>query len=95
MYWVIIDVFGKLVEITYRNNQWRAFYLGSEGKKRLATDISIPGGLAASEVPDYIADLCHEWATSANPSVVVLKQSRKAIGWKIVYVWAIIIPSST
>lgn len=67
-----LDVFGKLVEVNRRNEQWLVFYVGNEGKKRMATDISVPNSIPESEVINYIADLCHEWATSNNPSVTQL-----------------------
>ncbi len=68
-----LDVFGKSVEVVKRDNQWRTFYLGNEGKKRAATDITIPSSVPESDVVAYVADLCHEWATSAHPSVTVTK----------------------
>ncbi|NVK55334.1 MAG: hypothetical protein HWE26_06950 [Alteromonadaceae bacterium] len=71
---MLLDVFGKLVEVNYTRNRWCVFYLGSEGKKRLATDIQIPNDITAVNVRKYIADLCHERATPANPAVVVLRQ---------------------
>ena len=68
-----LEVFGKLVEVNRRNRRWLIFYLGNEGKKRTATDISIPDNISEAEVVSYIADLCHEWATPKNPEVKVLK----------------------
>lgn len=67
-----LDVFGKLVEVKQRNRQWLVFYLGNEGKKRKATDIHVPEGLPESEVVNYIADLCHEWATMDKPHIRML-----------------------
>lgn len=67
-----LDVFGKLVEINSRNGQWVVFYLGNEGKKRKAVDIHIPNYIPESEVVNFIADLCHEWATPNRPKVRVL-----------------------
>jgi hypothetical protein len=49
--------------------RWTAFYSGPEGKRRLATDIVVPAGTAESEIQQYLADLCHEWATEQHPSV--------------------------
>ncbi len=67
-----LDVFGRLVEITRSNNRWHTFYCGNEGKKRIAEDIKIPDNISESDVVGYVADLCHEWATSANPGVNVI-----------------------
>ncbi len=67
-----LNVFGRSVEVVQRNNKWMVFYLGNEGKKRLADDIYIPDHVPHSEVVGYIADLCHEWATQAHPTVTIL-----------------------
>ena len=63
------DVFGRQVLITNSKSGWKAFYLGSEGKKRPATDIAIPSDIPESEIERYLGDLCHEWATEYHPSV--------------------------
>lgn len=76
-----LDVFGRTIEVVKRNDRWMVFYTGNEGKKRAATDIIIPSTVAESDVVAYVADLCHEWATPAHPSVAIIKPlnySRKA-----------------
>ena len=40
--------------------------LGNEGKKRPANDIVLPAHLKEADLVEYIADLCHEWASPAN-----------------------------
>jgi len=65
-----LDVFGRMVLIERCADGWEVFYLGSEGKRRLAEDIFIPSTILEGELERYVADLCHEWATSRNPSVV-------------------------
>lgn len=67
-----LDVFGKLVEVNQRNGQWLVFYVGNEGKKRKAPDILVPNTIQEPDVINYIADLCHEWATPTNPAVKVI-----------------------
>jgi len=57
------DVFGRHVLIVEKDGGWEAFYLGSEGKRRIAKDISVPSGITESEMIQYLGDLCHEWAT--------------------------------
>jgi hypothetical protein len=64
-----LDVFGRNVLIVERDGGWEAFYVGSEGKRRIAKDISVPSGIAESEMIQYLDDLCHEWATERNNSV--------------------------
>lgn len=58
-----LNVFGKKIEVARKENQWKVFYFGNEGKKRAAEDIVLPAGLKEEEIVAYIADLCHEWAT--------------------------------
>ena len=64
-----LDVFGRRLEIVRRNRKWLTFYPGSDGKKRQAHDIQLPDDLPETELIEYIADLCHEWASAANKSV--------------------------
>jgi len=63
------DVFGRDVLIVEKDGAWEAFYLGSEGKRRIAKDISVPSSITESELIQYLDDLCHEWATDRNNSV--------------------------
>jgi len=66
------DVYGRKIEIVKHDNQWRIFYLGDEGKKRMADDITIPSHLAESDLLNYLADLCHEWSREGFDRVVKL-----------------------
>ena len=64
------SVFGKkIIEIVRKNNEWQAFYLGNEGKKRKAEDIVIPSSVRETEMEDHIADLFHELATPSNNEI--------------------------
>ena len=63
------DVFGRNVLILEKDGGWEAFYLGNEGKRRPAPDIPVPSSIAASDMAQYLDDLCHEWATDRNSSV--------------------------
>ena len=71
-----IDVFGKDVLIVEKDGGWEAFYLGNEGKRRVAKDITVPSSISESEMIQYLDDLCHEWATDRNNSV-------KRVDWNI------------
>jgi hypothetical protein len=64
-----LEVFGRLVLVTESDDGWVAFYLGGEGKKRLAKDIVIPADLHESEIEQYLGDLFHELATEQHPDV--------------------------
>ena len=67
-----LDVFGKLVEAQFREGQWLVFYIGDEGKKRPAHDLVIPEDIAETELPKYLADLCHEWARPGYKQVEII-----------------------
>ncbi len=68
-----LDVFGRMLLIERYADGWAVFYLGSEGKRRPAEDIFIPSTVPEGELERFVADLCHEWATSRNPSVVRIR----------------------
>ena len=63
------DVFGRDVLIVEKDGGWEAFYLGIEGKRRPANDITVPAGITESEMTRYLDDLCHEWASDRNNGV--------------------------
>ena len=64
-----LDVFGKRVWVERDSAGWKVWYVGPEGKRRPASDIRVPASLGDHEVAQYIADLCHEWATERHPEV--------------------------
>ena len=49
------------------------FYRGTEGKRRAAPDLVVPNDVGESQLGQYLADLCHEWATERHPDVRRLK----------------------
>lgn len=67
-----LDLFGHWVLVLREQDRWVVFYLGNDGKRRAATDLVIPAEYSESEIPRYLADLCHEWATPQHPDVRVL-----------------------
>ncbi len=66
---VRFDVFGTPIGVERRDDRWLVFYLGVEGKHRLADDIRIPPALEEEALAEYLADLRHEFATPAHPDV--------------------------
>ncbi len=68
-----LNVYGQLIEVIRKDGNWTVFYLGNEGKKRLANDIRVPKEIRETELIEYITDLCHEWATPNNNKVKLLK----------------------
>ena len=64
-----LDLFGRPVLVERRGGGWQAYYLGVEGKRRPAHDMVIPDELSEAQIPEYLADLCHEWASERHPTV--------------------------
>jgi hypothetical protein len=65
------NIFGSLIAVTGTGGVWRAFYLGTEGKRRPA-DFVVPSDIAEDELCEYLADLFHEDATPRNNHAVQL-----------------------
>ncbi len=72
------DVFGRALGIARREGEWRAYYLGSDGKRREAREVVIPPSVPESELPRYLTDLFHESATPEHPEVVTLDGTRRS-----------------
>jgi hypothetical protein len=51
------DVFGRHIFIARSDGSW------------LASDIIIPASVSEDDLPQYLADLCHEWATASHSDV--------------------------
>jgi hypothetical protein len=63
------DVFGRQVLVLRTEHGWSAFDTGPEGKRRPAHDLVIPASVAEAEIERYLADVCHERATTKHPAV--------------------------
>ena len=63
------NVFGKIVEIYRIKNTWCVYYIGNEGKKRLANYIFISSDVPENKLVEHLSDLCHEWARPNNMEV--------------------------
>ena len=59
------NIYGTLIAVRGNPGAWRAFYLGTEGKRRPA-DFIIPDDIQADALCEYLADLFHEEATPRN-----------------------------
>ena len=66
---IILEVFGRRVQAVKSDEIWQMFYLSADGKRRPADDIMVPDFVTESEIVNFIADLCHEWATEKHPEV--------------------------
>lgn len=59
------NVFGTLVAVVGAAGNWQAYYLGNEGKRRLA-DFVVPTDIGSGDLAEYLDDLFHEDATPRN-----------------------------
>ena len=57
------NLYGRKIEVIRSQGSWRVFYLGPEGKKRLAEDLLIPNHVQEEDLLRYLEDLLHEWAS--------------------------------
>ncbi len=65
-------VYGRKIEIVRSGDNWKVFYLGSEGKKRLAEDITIPSTVVENDLIEYVSDLFHESAKPGQNKITIL-----------------------
>ena len=66
-----LKVFGKQLLVERHHDQWRVRYL-STGTRRPADGLIVPAELILEEIPEYLADLCHEWSRPGADTVQVL-----------------------
>ncbi len=66
------NVYGRKIEIVRSTEKWEVFFLGDEGKKRMAHDIFIPSDVRQKDLKNYLEDILHEWATPENDQVIDL-----------------------
>lgn len=62
------DVYGQHVIVEYTMDDWKAYYVCDDGKRRLA-DIAIPSHYTVSDIAQYLDDLCHKSITEKHPKV--------------------------
>ena len=61
------------MQLVRTTDGWKAYHTGSDGKRRPAHDVMIPSEIAESEVIQYVADICHEWARDGHLDIIVLE----------------------
>ena len=71
------EVFGRDVLIVEKDGGWEAFYLGNEGKRRLARDISVPSNISESEMIQYLDDYDAFMETESTPEEVAKAMTEK------------------
>lgn len=66
------NVFGRIVLIEKRQNEWFAYYPSADGKRRPASFV-IPSFIEDNELEQYLGEIFHEGASLNNPEVLRLK----------------------
>jgi hypothetical protein len=66
------NAYGRKIEVVRSNEKWEVFFLGDEGKKRIAQDIFIPSDVRQKDLKNYLEDILHEWAAPENDQVIDL-----------------------
>ncbi len=68
-----LNAYGRKIEIVKSDAKWKVFFLGEEGKKRIADDIFVPSDFKQKVLKNYIEDILHEWATAENNQVIEIE----------------------
>lgn len=63
------DVFGRQIAVESSDSGWQVYFLGDEGKRRLARDVLIPSSVTETELEGYLFDVFHESASADHPEV--------------------------
>ena len=65
-----IEIFGRRFVVVRRPDGWAVHHPGDEGKRGPELEVPIPHDvLTPAALRDYLADVCHEWATPEQPRV--------------------------
>ncbi len=68
-----INVYGRKIEVIRSDSKWKVFFIGSEGKKRMADNITVPSNINEEELISFLSDIFHEWASPSNSDVFEIK----------------------
>lgn len=66
---ILVEVFGRMVQLVRTEGGWRLFLLGNEGKKGLVEEYAASSVMSDAEVLDDLDDLSHEWAIGTHTRV--------------------------
>jgi hypothetical protein len=65
-----IEIFGRPFVAVLRRDGWAVHYPGDEGKRGPLLEVPIPHDVRTPRaLRDYLADVCHEWATPEHDRV--------------------------
>jgi len=66
---LIFDVFGTMMRVEYRQEQWLLYRMTADGKSSRIWDVAIPAELTEPELASFLDDMFHEYASAENPLV--------------------------
>jgi len=65
-----LEIFGRPFVAVLRRDGWAVHHRGEEGKRGPLLEVSIPHDVRSPRaLRDYMADVCHEWATPEHDRV--------------------------
>jgi hypothetical protein len=65
-----LEIFGRRFVAVRRGDGWAVHYPGDEGKRGPMLEVPIPRDvLTPRALREYLADVCHEWATPEHDRV--------------------------
>lgn len=67
---VHIDVYGRALTVERRSGTWLVCFAGTDGTRRPAHELGVPDSMSLPDVPNFLADLCHEWARPGHLDAV-------------------------
>ena len=68
------DVFGKVMVVERKDNEWLLYKKTGGGLKIRINEIAIPGDMKENDLEYFLDDMYHELASLENPAVVRVKQ---------------------
>ena len=65
-----VEVFGRRLLVERTTTGWRTCVPGADGKRGPISETLVPAFIVTDDqLLQYLADLCHEWASPRNPDV--------------------------
>lgn len=66
------NVFGTIIIAMQTEDEWKFYTPTSEGKRREIENLIAPS-MTVEELKLYLADIYHEYASPANPDVLIIE----------------------
>jgi len=66
------NVFGKLMSVLRKEQQWQLFSESDTGLRSRVYDVMIPNDIELSDMATYLDDIYHEYSSDKHPHVIKL-----------------------